>query len=136
MGVADGVSVMVGVIEGCSVGEAVGVFVWVGVGEGVVVSVGVSVRVGVFVQVGGTGNGVAVSVGGTMMVVWANGLLVVGAAGFAAALAPSLSTLVALPSETFNKTIIKKKSINTTPARAITSKLERGELSFIIERGA
>lgn len=133
--VGAGVSVIVGVIEGCSVGEGVGVFVAVGVGDGVTVSVGVSVTVGVFVQVGGMGNGVAVWVGGRMTVVLAN-RFVVGWGGAAAMPAFPCSPCLASPSVTFNTITIKKNSIKTTPARAMVSKLERGELSFIIESGA
>lgn len=72
--VGAGVSVIVGVTEGCKVGVGEGVSVLVAVGKGVNVWVGVWVRVGVLVQVEGGGNRVAVSVGGMMGVVWAKGL--------------------------------------------------------------
>ncbi len=121
--VGAGVSVMVGVIEGCKVGVGDGVSVLVAVGKGVKVCVGVWVRVGVLVQVDGGGKGVAVSVGGTMGVVWANGLVV----GWDAAAMPTSSrcTCVSFPPAALNITMIKKNNNKTTPARAIVSKLER-----------
>lgn len=121
--VGAGVSVMVGVIEGCKVGVGEGVSVLVAVGKGVKVWVGVWVRVGVLVQVDGGGNGVAVSVGGMMRVVWAKGLVV----GWVAAAIPfpSRCTCVSFPPATLNITMIKKNNNKITPARAIVSKLER-----------
>ena len=74
------------------------------------------------------GNGVVVWVGGTMIVVLAKGSAV--GCRFAAATEALSSFPVA-----FNTTIINRNNKKTVPARAIGSKLERGELSFIIERG-
>ena len=126
------VAVGSGVMEGCNVGVGDGVSVLVAVGKGVKVWVGAWVRVGVWVQVEGGGKGVAVWVGGMTAVVWANGLVVGEIAAAAAPLSPIAGLLSFV--DRFITMMMKKNSKRTTPPRAIVSKLERGELSFIIER--
>ena len=82
------------------------------------------------VQVGGKGRGVTVLVGGMMGVVRLKGSVV--GRNAAAPLSPwagACSFVV-----TFTIMMMKKNNKRTTPDRAIISKLERGELSFIIER--